>query len=650
MTASAPKTGGPNKERRMCRDLVERSPDVSMVVGADLKIRYVSPSVERMLGYEATALPGMEISRYLHPKSLAELKAGGGLGGPEPSGRLELTMRHADGSWRCLEAVSAGLRADTGREAEERAYYVRDVTRRKAAEKELAHRALHDHLTGLANRALFMERLEHALVLAVRREEPVTVLFVDLDYFKAVNDDFGHGTGDLVLTMVAQRLRACLRPGDTVARLGGDEFAVLLEDAVRAGGAASVANRIVSTLREPISWSGHTLYVTASVGVASSSPDLSTAEELLHTADAAMYRAKEAGRARHEIFEEGLSAESRERLKLETDLRLAFEREEFRLYYQPEIDLKSGDIVSMEALLRWEHPRRGWVAPLEFISLLEENGLIVPIGRWVLGEACRQALIWHDRRRGIGPSVSVNLSARQLQQPGLVDSVVGILGETGLPPENLILEITESTFVEDTERISDSLRELKEIGVQLAIDDFGTGYSALSYLERLPADYLKIDQSFVGNLGEEARSQAVLMPLLVGLARALGMKAVAEGVETDTQAERLREMGCDMVQGYYFSAPLSARAASEMLGTDGAQASRSKQETAAWRIVVADAENRARRELGHGPELLGNTTQLAPVEDQEGYPNPGRQPSTHLPDDAGRPRHARGIVEGGTAQ
>ena len=576
MTASAPNTDAPDKERRMFRDLVERSPDVSMIVDADLKIRYVSPSVESMLGYEAQTLPGTEISRYLHPKSLAELREDGHLGETEPSGRLELTMRHADGSWRCLEAMSAGLRIDagTGREAEERAYYVRDVTRRKAAEKELVHRALHDHLTGVANRALFMDRLEHALVLAVRREEPVTVLFVDLDGFKAVNDDFGHGAGDLVLTMVAQRLRACLRPGDTVARLGGDEFAVLLEDAARAADAASVANRIVSTLREPISWSGHTLYVTASVGVASSGPDLSAAEDLLHAADAAMYRAKEAGRARHEIFEEGLSAESRERLMLETDLRLAFERGEFRLYYQPEIDLRSGDIVSMEALLRWEHPRRGRVAPLEFISLIEENGLIVPIGRWVLGEACRQALIWRDRRRGIGPSVSVNLSARQLQQPGLVDSVVGILGETGLPPENLVLEITESTFMEDTERISDSFRELKEIGVQLAIDDFGTGYSALSYLERFSADYLKIDQSFVGKLGEEARSQAVLLPLLVDLARALGMKAIAEGVETDAQVERLREMGCDMVQGHYFSAPLSGRAASELLGTDGTRANR----------------------------------------------------------------------------
>lgn len=229
----------------------------------------------------------------------------------------------------------------------------------------------------------------------------------------------------------------------------------------------------------------------------------------------------------------------------------------------------------MEALLRWEHPRRGRVAPLEFIPLIEENGLIVPIGRWILGQACRQALLWRDHRRGVDPSVSVNLSARQFQQPGLVDSVIGTLAETGLPPQNLVLEITESIFVEDTERISAALRELKEIGVQLAIDDFGTGYSALSYLERFSVDYLKIDQSFVGRLSGKARSQAVLLPVLVDLARALGMKAVAEGVETVAQVERLREIGCDMVQDYYFSAPLSGRAASEMLGADGTHASRS---------------------------------------------------------------------------
>jgi EAL domain-containing protein (putative c-di-GMP-specific phosphodiesterase class I) len=278
-----------------------------------------------------------------------------------------------------------------------------------------------------------------------------------------------------------------------------------------------------------------------------------------------MYRAKKSGKARHEVFEESMSAETRGRLKLENDLKLALERGEFRVYYQPEVDLESGRVVSMEALLRWKHPRRGLVPPLEFISLVEENGLIVPIGRWVLGQACRQALRWQQGHSSARPSVSVNLSARQLQQPGLTDTVAGILEETGLPPGDLILEITESLLVEDTERVSDTLWRLKDIGVELAIDDFGTGYSALSYLERFPVDYLKIDQSFVRKLKNGGQPPTVIMPLLVDLARTLGMKAVAEGVETAVQLKRLREIGCDMVQGHYFSEPLPVEAASEFL-------------------------------------------------------------------------------------
>ena len=563
-------TGSHEEYPEIFRNLVECSPDVTIIVDADSTIRYVSPSAERMLGYQADGLLGTRLADYLHPSASLP-----GVQGSRPfqdeleSGsaeRLEFTMRHADGSWRCLEAVGADLRPGPEPEIGEKAYYVRDVTRRKAAEKELLHRAFHDHLTGLANRALFMDRLEHTLILSTRRDTPVTVLFVDLDDFKAVNDDFGHGVGDLLLKMVGQRLRACLRPGDTVARLGGDEFAVLLEDAARAGSAANVANRIAEALQEPISWSGHTLFVTASVGLASSGPTLGDAEELLHAADTAMYRAKKSGKARHEIFEEGMPEETRWHPKLENDLKRAFERGEFRVYYQPEIDLESGEIFGMEALLRWEHPSRGLIPPLEFISLIEENGLIVPIGRRVLQEACREALSWQQGHPDTKFSVSVNLSARQLQ-PGLIDTVAGILAETGLPAETLILEITESLLVEDNERVLETLRGLKDIDVQIAIDDFGTGYSAFSYLERFPVDYLKIDQSFVRKLNNGAQSPTSLMPLLVDLTQNLGIKAVAEGVETATQLEKLREMGCDMVQGYYFSEPLPGRAVSELLNT-----------------------------------------------------------------------------------
>ena len=570
MPTQMPNMGPHEKYPEIFRSLVERSPDVTIIVGADSTIRYVSPSVESMLGYQADKLLGTHLADYLHPASSLpgaqeprlsqdELKSGS-------TERLEFTMRHADGSWLYLEAVGVRLQPGPEPEVEEKAYYIRDVTRHKAAEKELLHRAFHDHLTGLANRALFMDRLEHTLTLSARRNTPVTVLFVDLDGFKAVNDDFGHGVGDLLLKMVGQRLRSCLRPGDTVARLGGDEFAILLEDAAQAGSAANVANRIAGALQEPISWSGHTLFVTASVGLASSGPTLDNAEELLNAADIAMYRAKKSGKAHHEVFEEGMSAETRRYPKLEDDLKNAFERGEFKVYYQPEIDLESGKIFGMEALLRWEHPSRGLISPLEFISLIEENGLIVPIGRRVLQEACREALSWQEGHSGAKFSVSVNLSARQLQ-PGLTNTVAGILAETGLPAEALILEITESLLVEDNERVSETLWGLKEIGVQLAIDDFGTGYSALSYLERFPVDYLKIDQSFVRKLNNRAQSPASLMPLLVDLTHTLGIKAVAEGVETATQLEKLREMGCDMVQGYYFYEPLTGQAVFKLLNT-----------------------------------------------------------------------------------
>ncbi len=547
------------------RSLVQNSPDALVVVGEDLIIRYANPSAERLLGYQTGELEDARASDFLNLRALkgrcsALDKRHGSLA--KPDSPIEFEVRHADGTLRHLEATSADLLDDP--HVRGRAYYIRDITGRKEAEEDLIYRAFHDSLTGLATRDLFVDRLQHALTGATRSRTPVTVLVLDIDDFKTVNDSFGHGVGDLMLTMVAQRLRASLRPGETISRLGGDEFAVLLSDPASARDASGVAARIVEVLRKPISWDAHTLFATASVGVATSGPKLRTVEDLMNAADTAMYRAKKNGKAQHVVFEEEMSAEALEGLELESDLRRAVDRGEFSLHYQPEVLLENGQIFCLEALLRWNHPERGTILPLEFITTAEETGLIVQIGRWVLREACRQALLWRERYADAAPLVSVNLSARQFQQPGLTETVAAILAETGLPPRCLILEITESLLM-DIEHASNVLRRLKGLGVRLAIDDFGIGYSSLSYLEHFTVDHLKMDRSFVYRMRPEVEGSEVLVPLLIELAHRLGLTAVAEGVETGEQLERLREMGCDIGQGNYFSEPLPDTAVYEFL-------------------------------------------------------------------------------------
>ena len=544
------------------RSLVRRSPDAILVLGADDVVRYASPSAERVLGYPAEELVG---ERFPGRLGDAGSGSGGASGASEPA---KVEMLHADGSWRRLEAIGVDLPGERGDGG--KAYYVREPRSADGAEAELAEQAFQDGLTGLANRRLFMNRLEHALASGARRPGPVHVLFLDVDDFKAINDGYGHAAGDRVLGMVAQRVRSAVRPQDTVARIGGDEFCVLLEDAPDAADVANVAERIGTALKQPVSWAGHTLFVTVSIGIASSAPDLGTAEGLLGAADRAMYRAKRGGKARFAVVEEGLPAETIRRLRLGNDLRGAIERGELRVYYQPEYLLETDEIMGMEALVRWEHPERGLILPDEFVVLAEEDGMIVPMGQWVLKEACRQAKGWQEARAdGPGLSVSVNLSARQFRQPALAQTVGAVLRETGLPPSSLILEVTESFLVDDEHALG-ALNGLKALGVRIAVDDFGTGYSALSYLDKFPIDFLKIDRSFVERLGGGEGGARAIVPLLVNLTRELGMRTIAEGVETEGQLEELRGMRCEVAQGYYFSEPLPEAEARALVAGAGA--------------------------------------------------------------------------------
>lgn len=414
-----------------------------------------------------------------------------------------------------------------------------------------------DPLTDLANRALLMDRTEHALARGARDGQPMAMLFMDLDGFKTINDSLGHSTGDGLLIAVSDRLRACLRSIDTAARLGGDEFAVLLESTDERG-AGVVAERVLSALRPPFILQGREVFVTASIGVAAGTPDEEDANELLRNADAAMYAAKSNGKARHEFFAANMYLTVLRRLELQNELQQAVRNQEFAIQYQPIMELKTGRIAKVEALVRWEHPSRGLVPPMDFISVAEESGLIVEIGRHVLEQACYQARRWnlrYQRRRSL--EVSVNVSARQLQDPELIHDVVAALQSSDLDPQHLTLEITESVVMEDVEASIDRLKELKALGVKLAIDDFGTGYSSLSYLQRFPVDVLKIDRSFVKVIDDDAEDSA-LVRAIVNLTDALGLESVAEGVETSEQLAALMAMGCDRAQGYYFARPLWA--------------------------------------------------------------------------------------------
>ena len=547
-----------SSEKRF-RSLVQNASDVITILNADGRVRYVSPSVERVLGYSPEEYLGQDVFDYVHSgdvwearNTFAESLRREGISPP-----IEYRMRRADGAWRYFEAIANNMTDDPSVGGV--VLNAWDVTERKALENELSHQAFYDPLTDLPNRALFMDRLAHALARAQRRRSKVAVMFLDLDNFKFVNDSLGHECGDQLLVAVGERLLECLRPEDTLSRFGGDEFTVLLEGATRLNEATGVAERIAGALRAPFTIDGRDLYVTASIGICVSIDGRERPGDLLRHADLAMYRAKRGGKDNYNVFDPSVNVHPPGRLGLESDLRRAVERGEFVVHYQPEVLLETGDLAGLEALVRWEHPERGLLPPAEFVPLAEETGLIVAIGRWVLREACRQAKGWLERHpEALGetlPAVNVNLSPRQFRHPDLVKDVARVLQETSLSPRNLGLEVIESSVMDDAVVANTVLQQLGDLGVRLAIDDFGTGYSSLSRLKHLPVDVLKIDRSFVAGIGDDAEDE-VLISGVTNVAAGLGLSAVAEGVETPAQAARLRALGCTLAQGYYFSGPL----------------------------------------------------------------------------------------------
>jgi diguanylate cyclase (GGDEF)-like protein/PAS domain S-box-containing protein len=546
--------------------LVQNSSDVVTMIDADATIRWASPSSAGVLGFPPEELEGTRFTELVHPEDrtrvLSFLTQT-----VEPSGvTLAFQVRTRDGRYRHVETLRTDLLHDPN--VKGIVLNTRDISERKAFEEQLAHQAFHDPITNLANRALFHDRVRHAIEWQERDRRPVAVLFMDLDDFKTINDSLGHATGDRLLADVGERLRQTLRAADTAARLGGDEFAILLEDSGEGIQAADVAERILRSLEEPFALDGSEVYVRTSIGIAISDGEgdgHANAEELLRNADVAMYLAKEAGKGRYQLFEPEMHDVALRRLELKADLQRALEREEFVLHYQPVIELESGKVSGVEALIRWNHPRRGIVPPLEFIPLAEETGLIVPIGRWVLGEAARYA-VRLQRRYPTDPPLhmAVNLSARQVTRPEIVDEVRAILDETGLDPASLTLEITESVMMQDMELAIGRLHELKALGVQLAIDDFGTGYSSLNYVRRFPVDILKVDKSFIDGVSEGGEPSA-LTAAVIELAGILNLKPVAEGIERADQLDRLLELRCDYGQGFYFSRPLAEEALQSML-------------------------------------------------------------------------------------
>jgi diguanylate cyclase (GGDEF)-like protein/PAS domain S-box-containing protein len=545
--------------------LVELSPD-AILVHADGNIVFVNSAGVRLLGASAPeALIGRPVMDFVHAAYRQSVRR-----------RIYQTLQEdmevpfaeeklirLDGMEIDVEVAAVPF---TFKDKPAVQVVARDISARKQVEKKLLHDAFHDALTGLPNRALFKEHLKLAVERARSRNSTYlfAVLFLDLDRFKNVNDSLGHAVGDELLIGIAGRLQNHVRPVDRVARLGGDEFAILLDGIDAPSDATRVAERLQRELQVPFTINGHDVFPSASIGIAMSSTGYDDPDNVVRDADTAMYRAKALGKARYEIFDLEMHARAVTLLQLETDLRRGVERQEFCVHYQPIVALDTGQISGFEALVRWQHPERGLVTPTEFIQVAEETGLIIPLGRWVLWEACRQMRDWQDRFPGFESlTMSVNYSGKQFMEPDVIEEIKKVLHETGLDPNRLQLEITESAVIENTRTVTNLILELRKLGIRLSMDDFGTGYSSLSYLHRFPIHTLKIDRSFIsrqGNAGDHEIVRTIIM-----LARNMGMNVVAEGVETGAQLAYLQELDCEYAQGFLFSYPLDAAAVEKEL-------------------------------------------------------------------------------------
>jgi diguanylate cyclase (GGDEF)-like protein/PAS domain S-box-containing protein len=538
--------------------LVRHASDIITVLDRDTTITYQSPSIERILGFDADDLLGQRFDRLVSEGDRVRLAHAvtAAAAGDDPHA-LECSLAHRDGSVRHFEILFTNLLDEE--HVGGILLNARDVSERKAFEAELTHQAFHDTVTGLANRAMFTERVRQAIARGRREDRCLAVIFLDLDDFKTINDSLGHAAGDEVLVELARRLDANFRGADTAARFGGDEFAVLLEDIADSQDAADAAQRILEMLALSMHAGHRDVTVRGSLGISVAvAGDARNAEELIRDADAAMYIAKRDGKGAYRLFEPAMHEGVLARLELRTDLQRAIDTGQLELYYQPVVRLVDGSVSGVEALLRWNHPERGMISPVEFIPIAEETGLIIPIGRWVLREGCRHA----RRLEGVGGDrltrMSINLSLKQIQHSDIVADVRDALEESGLAPERLVLEITESVLMDDTDLAVERLRSLKELGVALALDDFGTGYSSLSYLSRFPVDILKMDRSFLQEgSSPEARGLATAV---VGLGATLALEVVAEGIEMTEQWDALRELGCDLGQGFLFARPMDAEA------------------------------------------------------------------------------------------